>query len=211
MRIFGIIIRTEVNKMKEDASITEIAERRNGIVLTSDVARIGMHRGSLKYLADKGELERVARGVYVRANAWADELFVLQSRFKRGIFSCETALFLHGLTDRTPESWTMTFPAHYNTGEVERAGVVCHQKAHALYGEGIAEIRSPYGCDVLCYSPEVTLCDILRPNNHVEIQQVMDAMRSYSKRPDRNLSELMSRAKQMRVEKRMRAYMEVLI
>lgn len=197
--------------MNMNSPIAETAARRNGIVLASDVAQMGMHRGSLKYLTDKGELEKVARGVYVRTDAWADELFVLQARFKRGVYSCETALFLHGLTDRTPEIWTMTFPAHYNTAEVEKSGIACHQKTLALYREGIVEVQSPYGCNVLCYSREVTLCDILRPNNHVEMQQVMDAMRSYAKQPNRNLAELMMRAKQLRVEKRMRSYMEVLI
>lgn len=115
------------------------------------------------------------------------------------------------IKDRSPEAWTMTFPVHYNTTEAEKVGVTCHQKSHSLYGEGIEEVVSPYGCGVLCYSREVTLCDVLRPNNPVEIQQVMDAVRAYAKLPDRNLSELMLKAKQLRVEKRMRAYMEVLI
>lgn len=197
--------------MIDESPIAEIASRQNGIVLASDMADIGMHRGSLKYLADKGDFEKVARGVYVRPDAWADELFVLQARFKRGIYSCETALFLHGLADRTPEAWTMTFPAHYNTAAVEKSGVVCHQKTPCLYCEGIVKVKSPYGCEVSCYSREVTLCDVIRPNNHVEIQQVMDALRTYSRLPDCNLTELMLRAKQLRVEKRMRMYMEVLV
>ena len=59
------------------------------------------------------------------------------------------------IKDRSPEAWTMAFPVHYNTTEAEKVGVTCHQKSHSLYGEGIEEVVSPYGCGVLCYSREV--------------------------------------------------------
>lgn len=76
------------------------------------------------------------------------------------------------------------------------------------FGEGALGL---YAEGTVADSWETEVCDILRPNNHVEMQQVMDAMRSYAKQPNRNLAELMMRAKQLRVEKRMRSYMEVLI
>ena len=38
----------------------------------------------------------------------------LQNRFKKGIYSHETALFLWDLTDRTPNRYCMTFPENYN-------------------------------------------------------------------------------------------------
>jgi hypothetical protein len=58
---------------------------------------------------------------------------------------------------------------------------------------------------------EHTLCDILKPKNNVDIQLITDAFKRYAKRPDKNIPLLSEYAKMMRVEKRLRAYLEVLL
>jgi len=206
-----IITHNGKDKTVRNETIKEVFERLNGVVRSSDIEQIGAHRGSLKYLADSGQIERIARGVYARLDAWVDDLFVLQNRFARGVYSCETALFLHGLSVRTPTSWTMTFPAHYNTASVVAEGIECHQKSRALYGLGIVRVQSPYGGEVSVYSREVTLCDVLRPRNQVDIQLVSDAFRAYVKRNDGDMNELARLAKVFHVEAKLRSYMEVLV
>lgn len=54
-------------------------------------------------------IEKSARGVYILPEVWDDEIFNLQNRLKRGIYSHETALFLWDFTDRTPNRYYMTF------------------------------------------------------------------------------------------------------
>lgn len=44
-------------------------------------------RGNINYLVDKGMIEKSARGVYILPEVWGDEIFNLQNRFKRGIYS----------------------------------------------------------------------------------------------------------------------------
>ena len=82
--------------------IIKMAKENNGIVTTAMVVAAGFSRGNLKYLVDRGKLERPSRGIYILPEVWEDEFLNLQSRFRRGIFSHETALFLWDLTDRTP-------------------------------------------------------------------------------------------------------------
>ena len=95
--------------------IMKLVHDNNGTITTEQVSACGLSRGSLKYLVDKGVLERASRGVYILPEIFGDELFNLQARFKKGIFSKETSLFLNGLTDRTPHKFHMTFPINYNT------------------------------------------------------------------------------------------------
>ena len=40
-------------------------------------------RGNIKYLVDKGMIEKSARGVYILPEVFGDEIFNLQSRFKQ--------------------------------------------------------------------------------------------------------------------------------
>ena len=98
------------DRMKESDQILELVRQNNGVITTAMVVNEGFSRGSLKYLADIGRLEHAARGVYTLPEAWEDEFINIQSRYKRGIYSLDTALFLCDLTDRTPvrtvlQSW----------------------------------------------------------------------------------------------------------
>lgn len=191
--------------------IIKMAEENNGIVTTAMVVAAGFSRGNIKYLEDKGMIEKSARGVYILPEVWDDEMFNLQNRFKRGIYSHETALFLWDLTDRTPNIYSMTFPTNYNLTRPKEENVRCTQCKDAFYDLGIVVTNTPGGNEVKVYSIERTLCDILRPHSDVDIQVVTEAFKRYAKRKSKNIPVLSEYAKQLKVEKRLRAYLEVLL
>ena len=191
--------------------IIRMAKENNGTVTTAMVVEAGFSRGNIKYLADKGMIEKSARGVYILPEVWEDEIFNLQNRFKRGIYSHETALFLWDLTDRTPNRYHMTFPANYNLTNPKEENVQCVQCTEALYELGIANAMTPGGNAVRAYSMERTLCDILRPHSRVDIQIVTEAFKRYANRSDKNIPVLSEYAKMLKVETKLRTYLEVLL
>jgi len=191
--------------------IIRMAKENNGTVTTAMVVEAGFSRGNIKYLADKGMIEKSARGVYILPEVWEDEIFNLQNRFKRGIYSHETALFLWDLTDRTPSRYHMTFPANYNLTNPKEENVQCVQCMEALYELGIANAMTPGGNEVRAYSMERTLCDILRPHSRVDIQIVTEAFKRYANRSDKNIPVLSEYAKMLKVETKLRTYLEVLL
>ena len=191
--------------------IIRMAKENNGTVTTAMVVEAGFSRGNIKYLADKGMIEKSARGVYILPEVWEDEIFNLQNRFKRGIYSHETALFLWDLTDRTPNRYHMTFPANYNLTNPKEENVQCVQCMEALYELGIANAMTPGGNEVRAYSMERTLCDILRPHSRVDIQIVTEAFKRYANRLDKNIPVLSEYAKMLKVETKLRTYLEVLL
>ena len=191
--------------------ILEYAKENNGIITTEMVCREGISRGVLKYLSDSGALEKSSRGVYILPEAWEDEFVSVQTRFKRGVFSLETALYLCDLTDRTPERFHMTFPATYNLSGPKREGILCSGAKEPLYSLGVQEIRTPGGNMVRAYCAERSVCDILRPRNHTDIQIVADAVKKYVSAKGRNLHLLSEYARELHVEDRLRTYLEVLL
>lgn len=191
--------------------IINIATNNNGVVTTSMVVAAGFSRGNIKYLVEKGMLEKSARGVYILPEVWDDEIFNLQSRFRRGIYSHETALFLWDLTDRTPNRYHMTFPANYNLTKPKEENVQCVQCKDTLYDLGIVEVITPGGNTVRAYSVERTLCDVLRPHSRVDIQVVAEAFKRYATDTEKNIPILSEYAKRLKVEKKLRAYLEVLL
>lgn len=197
--------------MKYSQEILKLAKENNGIITTAMVVRAGFPRGSLKYLADTGKLDHASRGVYTLPEAWEDEFVNIQSRYKRGIFSLDTALFLCDLTDRTPVKYHMTFPGTYNLSGPKGDGILCRGSREPLYSMGIEEMTTPGGNIVRAYGDERTLCDILRERNHTDVQVITDAFKRYTARRKKNIPLLSEYAKALRVEKRLRSYLEVLV
>lgn len=191
--------------------ILKIAKANNGIVTTAMVVAAGFSRGSIKYLVDKGMMERSSRGVYILPEVWEDEIFNLQNRFKRGVYSHETALFLWDLTDRTPNRYCMTFPMNYNLTNPKEENIRCMQCKDEIYNLGIKEVPTPGGNIVKAYSVERTLCDILKPHSRVDIQVVSEAFKRYTVYSDKNVPALSEYAKLIKVEKKLRSYLEVLL
>lgn len=191
--------------------IIKIAKENNGTITTAMVVAAGFSRGNIKYLVDKGMIEKSVRGVYILPEAWDDEIFNLQNRFKRGIYSHETALFLWDLTDRTPNKYHMTFPVNYNLTKPKVENIRCTQCKKVLYDLGVAEVATPGGNIVRAYSVERTLCDILRPHSRVDIQVAAEAFKHFRTKTDKNIPVLSEYAKILKVETKLRSYLEVLL
>ncbi|MDO5573565.1 MAG: type IV toxin-antitoxin system AbiEi family antitoxin domain-containing protein [bacterium] len=191
--------------------IMKMAKCHNSTVTTAMVVAAGFSRGNLKYLVDKGMLEKSARGVYILPEVWEDEIFNLQNRFKRGIFSGETALFLWDLTDRTPNVYSMTFPMNYNVTNPKGEKIKCTQCKAEWYKIGIEKVQTPGENMVEAYSKERTLCDILRPNSTADIQIVSESFKRYTAEKKRNIPLLSEYAKLFKVEAKLRSYLEVLL
>ena len=192
-------------------AIIQMAKENNGTVTAAMVVAAGFSRGNIKYLVDKGMIEKSARGIYILPEVWEDEIFNLQNRFKRGIYSHETALFLWDLTDRTPNRYHMTFPINYNLSKPKKENIRCVQCKKTLYDLGIEEVTTPGGNTVRAYSLERTLCDILRVHSQVDIQIVTEAFKHYATKSNKNIPILSEYAKILKVEARLRSYLEVLL
>lgn len=196
--------------MKHTKALLTLAQTHNGTVTTSMVSEAGIPRYCLKKLTDEQLLMKAARGVYVLPEVWEDEFFILQYTYRKGVFSHETALWLLGFSDRTPQKYTMTFPVGYHMAELSTK-VHFKQAIKGLYDLGITEIRSPGGHQVAVYSIERTLCDIVRGKNAQDIQLVQQAMKKYVSSKDRNIPLLLEYAEKTRVLPKIRTYVEALV
>jgi len=123
----------------------------------------------------------------------------------------ETALFLNGLTDRTPNKYHMTFPSNYNISNIDSTRVIANRVKDELYDIGTLRTISPGRNQIYCYNSERTLCDILRPRSKTDIQIISESFKNYVKSEDRNIIQLTEFSKKFGVEKKLRSYLEVLL
>lgn len=187
-----------------------IASSPNGMITSKQVTENGLHRSLIQEMVNNGELIQYNRGVYLSKDAWEDELYLLQYKYKRGIYSHDTALYLLGYTDRTPAKYTMTFPKGYNAASLKNENIIIKRVIHENYSFGIIKIGSPAGNPIRVYDLERTLCDIIRGNGS-DIQIVNEAMKRYAASGDKNVHKLMQYAEKLRVQPKVLHYMEVLL
>lgn len=196
---------------KDEAVILYMAETQQGIITSTQVTEAGIPRRCLTSMVRSGLLVRVERGLYTLPETWEDELYNLQWRFSRGIFSHETALYLHALTDCTPSRYTMTFPFGYNPGNVLKRGVVAKVTSGETYPLGIMTVSTPSGKSIKVFDIERTLCDMVRKRHKADIQMVNQAMRIYAGSREKDIGRLLDYAQRLRVKSKILTYMEILL
>jgi len=189
--------------------IKQMLSENKGLVTAEQISDYGIPRRCLSEMTDAGTLVRADRGVYALPEVWEDEMFILQYRLSKGVFSHETALYLHGMTDRTPHRFTMTFPHGYNTGNVKKQNITVKTVLPKLYELGLIDIMSPVGRILKAYDIERTLCDIIK--NKSDIQIISQAMKAYTTSKGKDISKLIEYAEQLRVKAKILTYMEVLL
>ena len=192
-------------------TLTEIATERGGYVCTAQATAAGIPRRKLAEAVSRGDLVQVARGLYALPDTWEDPYLIAQHRFARGVFSDDTALFLHGLTDRVPFSLTMTFPRSYNATPAREAGITCRTCADNVLKLGVTELMTPHGNTVTCYDIERTLCDMFRGQGTIDAQIVAPAMQAYAQSSTRDIPKLVEYARALGAERKVRSYLEALL
>ena len=183
----------------------------SGILLTKDAIQGGIKKDSFYRFVAENHFEKISHGVYLSPEAWEDSAFVLHKRCPQAVFSHDEALFYHNLTDREPLEQTITVYSGYNTQKLKASGIKVYTVKKELLDVGRIEYLNSFGHKIPIYDLERTICDLIRNRSSFEIQDFQTAIKSYAKRPDKNLNMLMAYAPLFRIEKILRQYMEVLL
>jgi hypothetical protein len=76
---------------------------------------------------------------------------------------------------------------------------------------GLTTIKSPHENDIRTYDLERTACDVVRSRNQMDVQFINEALKRYVTRKNKNIDLLYRYAEQFRIQKIIRAYIEVLL
>lgn len=197
--------------MNQTLKILNIINNNGGYITTKELQKNNISRNYLSILLKKGQIIRISRGFYSIKSGFADNFYIVISKSKKSVFSDATALYFHNLSDRNPSIYDITIPYGYGNSYKEEKNVNLHYVKKELIDLGLIEIESPFGMKVRVYDIERTICDIIKNKNKMDLEIFTKALRSYSKLKSKDLNKLMRYAKQLKVDKKVREYMEVLI
>ena len=191
--------------------LAAIASEHGGIIETKVAAQHGISKAMLSKLYKENKIYRIVQGQYILPDDMQDELLSISKRSTKIIFSHETALFLHGISDRTPYEHTITAPSGCVPSAAIKAECRVYYIKPELFDLGKTSLKTPAGNLVPVYDLERTICDVIRSRNKMGTETFLTALKLYTARPKKDLNRLNSYAKQMRVANVLRRYLEVLL
>jgi len=191
--------------------LEELIQKKHGTILSADLDLYEIPRVYLQMMVAEGKLERVDRGVYVLNDSIEDELYAMQTKYPKLIYSHETALYFYGLSDRTPFEYSASVPSGYKVvpNVADRFKIYYIKKEfHEL---GAETLISPLGNEIKVYNIERTICDLIRSRNRIDIQIRNEALKRFAKLKSVDYLMLIDYAKKLKIEVVLKKYLEVLL
>ncbi len=197
--------------MNQKEQIEYLIKQNNGVICTSQIVDVGIQKKILYQYVKENHMEKISHGIYANSDAWIDGMYLIHLQYKQAVFSHETALYFHDLTDREPVKYEITLRTGYNPSNLTSSGIKVYTVKIDIQKEGVVMMNTSYGNKVPVYNLERTICDVIRNRNNIDAEIYQNALKQYAKRKDKNLRLLMKYAKEFHVEKILKQYLEVLL
>ena len=147
-------------------------------------ARAGLSRSALYRRARVGRLDRIARGIYLPAEASAADWDQIEAATRRpdATICLVSALAQYDLTDAIPAALDVAIPRGSRT-PASTGAIAWHQFDRATFEIGREQITIP-GSDqtIGIYSPERSIADAFRLRAEVGYELARDALREWLRR-----------------------------
>ena len=189
--------------------IYDAFEDNDGLLNFNQVKQLGLSYYTLNLMLANEEIYSDERGLYSLPNVYVDEWFGIQHRFPKGIFSLDSALWLHGLSLTVPFQQTLSFPYGTNTKKLKQHNI-SPIVLRSYYDKGVERLERQPKQSIFLYSKERTLAECLRPIYKMDIQLISTAFQMYFKNNKYNLDELYYYGKLFKVTSKLQSYIEVL-
>ena len=199
------------NEKKE--RIKEIFYANHGYSSTGDISSAGIDRRYLKDLVNEGNIERIKRGLYRWKDAKFDveeELVNVSKIIPHGVICLVSALSYYELTTYTPGEYTVAVYRKYNIKLPDYPPIKLYYFSDKYYIDGVEKIDIN-GHIIKMYNVEKTICDCLRYEDKISKDIIVESIKEYVGRRDKNISKLMNYAAKAKVKNAVQKYIEVLV
>ncbi|MCG8377479.1 MAG: type IV toxin-antitoxin system AbiEi family antitoxin domain-containing protein [Chlorobiales bacterium] len=184
--------------------------KQGGIIRTQEAIRQGIHPRTLYQLRDSGELEQLSRGVYKLRDSKPLEhpdLVTVAIRVPKGVICLVSALSFHEMTTQVPHVVSIALEKGAEQPRIDFPPVTVFRFSSECFYSGI-ETHVLDGVPVRIYSPEKTLADCFKFRNTIGMDIVLEALKLYQQRKQKDLNALMDYARTCRVTSVIRPYLE---
>lgn len=190
-----------------DKVIRDILKAK-GTICAADIKSYGIARTTLHYMANRGILRRLARGVYTLADHYpAFEVYAeIMASAPRSVICLLSALQFHEITTQMPfETWVAI---ESNASKPKSSHVRIVKLTGQSFCEGI-ETHQREGLSVRVYCPAKTVVDCFKFRNKIGIDVAREALVDCLHQKKATRDEIWKYAKICRMTNVMRPYLEM--
>ncbi len=191
--------------------LDQLLEKNDGLLRREDALDTGVSNGTFYNFVRKNNLQKVTKGIYIAPDAYPDEMYLLQLRYPKAVFSHETALYLHDLSEREPVPLSVTVPSSYNVASLLDSGARIYYTKQGWHDLGVDVMESPEGNPIYVYDIDRTICDTIRRRSAMDTSSFNYAMRGYIGSKKKDLNRLGRYAAVMNMDGRVRKALGVLL
>ncbi len=188
--------------------IKDYLKTSGGLITTRYCEENNIPRVYLSRLVKEDFLENVSRGLYRTKDSDFDELYFFQHRYKKAIYSYETALYLMSITDKFVVGMDVSVPSNYKFNELDDL-VNIHYVKSDLWNLGIKEVKTMFGNIVKIYGYERCLCDFIKDKDNMDKEVYVNLIRSYRNIKDKDVNLLYEIASKMGILTNVREILEI--
>ncbi len=189
--------------------ILDYLEQNNGIITSQYCREENIPTVYLTRLVKKNVLTRVDRGIYISKDGDYDVYYFFQHKFKKAIFSYETALYLQGLTDKIPHVIEVSVPYSYKFNNVPNNLEVYYVKKE-IAEMGTTKAITNFGNQVKAYNIERVVCDFIQNKSDVDPEIYVKTIRDYAVSKNADINKLFMYAERMGITEKVRNTMEII-
>lgn len=191
----------------------EVILSKGGIAKSADFVAEGIRAVDVVNLCNVGFLERVRHGYYELAEKTSvSEEQLLAALIPKGIVCVESALFHYGYSDFAPRKWSIAIPRSMSRTKLNVD--VLALKPYYIQAElyDLGKTTDDFeGVILPVYDRERTICDCFKYRSRLDNEMFNRALNAYANDTQKNLNNLSSYAKKLRVYKKVTELMEVLL
>ena len=187
---------------KRDSQIERLISliRRRGLIRSRDLPAVQVERKTLARGCQKGEIERLGRGMYSLPGRNRDQIAEACLRVPQGVVCLPSALYFHGLIARKPQEIWMAIGPKARLPRVDFLPLKIVRFSGDALTQGVVNSKIG-GVPVRVYSPMKTIADCYKFRSKLGAEVARAALRASVETGSYSRYRLLHFARICRVEK----------
>lgn len=184
----------------------------DGTISRKEALRNNVPPATFARFVHTNNLVKLGQGIYAKPECTFDELFLLQRKYPRIVFSGITALSLLGLTDRLYEKIEFTIDKKYRVRKESIGGnTICHIENNTeLFNYANTNVKTQFGNTVKCFSKEKIIVEMIRKRDDYDSELFLKALKTFFHKKDKNMDLLLMYARKRKIEEKVYRVLELL-
>lgn len=180
-----------------------------GTISTTDISHLSEYKQVLR-AKERGDLIRLRHGVYAAPEALLNTMIDVERIIPNGVVCLYNAWTYHQLSTTVPPAFCIVIANKRKVVLPHALPIELYywKKENLEFGIMDADIS---GYKVHITDMERSVCDAVKYRNKIGLDVCAEVIRTYLKKPNRNLARLQDYAKRLRVFNTLKNYLEIAI